>query len=315
MSALRRIAERVALVAAAGLLSFMLAACGGSKSTADNGSVELQVTAPADGSSVRADRVAVRGTVSPEDATVQIREGRYRLGTVSSPDRCTHRGANTVDVVASAAGSAPATATITVNRPRPRPARPKASRIRAKGAPPLSGATDCGNGLTVGAHTSCPFAENVRAAYQSSGSGILDVYSPTTGRTYRMYCTSGSPHVCTGGNGAVSISQVANRRQAAGHRCAGNLVVGPNTSCAFASNVQAEYYLSGPGWISVYSPVTDRTYEMYCTASSPHACTGGNNRGLFSVVGIYRHHPPIRSLGCGARRLASEAFDSEGASS
>ncbi len=271
------------LVAAASLVSFMLTACGGSKSAADNASVELQVIAPADGSTVRADRVAVRGTVSPEDATVQIQGRSVQVGNgVFAGSVPLHRGANTVDVVASAAGSAPATATITVNRPGPRPARPKAKRIRAKGAPPLSGATNCGNGLTAGAHTSCPFAENVRAAYESSGSGILDVYSPTTGQTYRMYCTSGSPHVCTGGNGAsVYFPSGASAASYGLSRCAGDLVVGPNTSCAFASNVQAEYYSSGPGWISVYSPVTDRTYQMYCTASSPHTCTGGNNAAVY----------------------------------
>ena len=42
MSALRRIGKRVVLVAAASLLSFIIAACGGSKSTADNASVKLR---------------------------------------------------------------------------------------------------------------------------------------------------------------------------------------------------------------------------------------------------------------------------------
>jgi hypothetical protein len=46
-------------------------------------------------------------------------------------------------------------------------------------------------------------------------------------------------------------------------------------------NVQDEYYASGPGWISVYSPVTNRTYDMYCTGGSPHACTGGNNAAVY----------------------------------
>jgi hypothetical protein len=97
-----------------------------------------------------------------------------------------------------------------------------------------------------------------------------------------MYCTSGSPHVCTGGNGASVY--FSSGGSAAGYglsRCAADLVVGPNTSCEFASNVQAEYYNSGPGWISVYSPVTNRTYDMYCTADSPHACTGGNNAAVY----------------------------------
>jgi hypothetical protein len=283
MGTLRRIGERVMLLAAAGLLSCVIAACGGSKSAAHHTGVALQITAPADGSAVRADRVAVRGTVTPEDAIVQILGRPVQVGNgIFAGSVPLHRGANTIDVVASAPGSAPATETITVNRPGPSRRRPKAKRIRAKGAPPLSGATSCGGGLTAGAHTSCPFAENVRAAYESSGSGILDVYSPTTGQTYRMYCTSVSPHVCTGGNGASVY--FSSGGSAAGYglsRCAGDLVVGPNTSCAFASNVQAEYYARGPGWISVYSPATDRTYSMYCTASSPHACTGGNDAAVY----------------------------------
>ena len=277
----RRFGMRVALVAAAGLLGFVMAACGGSKTTGANASVKLEITAPADGSSVRADRVAVRGTVTPSDATVQILGRSVQVGNgVFAGSVPLHRGANTIDVVASAAGSAPATTTITVNRAGPR--RHKAKAIRVKGRPPLSSASNCGGGLTAGAHTSCPFAENVRAAFEASGSGILDVYSPTTGKTYRMYCTSGSPHVCTGGNGASAYfsSGGAVTRYSMGE-CGGGLVVGPNTSCAFAENVQAEYYRSGAGWISVYSPVTDRTYNMYCTSSSPHVCTGGNNAAVY----------------------------------
>lgn len=277
----RQLAMRVALVAAASLLGFVMAGCGGSKTTGANASVKLEITAPGDGSSVRADRVAVRGTVTPSDATVQILGRSVQVGNgVFAGSVPLHRGANTIDVVASAAGSAPATTTITVNRPGAR--QHKAKPIRVRGRPPLSGASNCGGGLTAGANTSCPFAENVRAAFEASGGGVLDVYSPTTGKTYRMYCTSGSPHVCTGGNGAsVYFSSGGPVTGYAMTECGGGLVVGPNTSCAFAENVQAEYYRSGAGWISVYSPVTDRTYSMYCTSSSPHACTGGNNAAVY----------------------------------
>lgn len=69
------------------------------------------------------------------------------------------------------------------------------------GATPSTGRTSCGDGLSVGPNTSCPFAERVRAAYPGS-SASFDVYSPVTGRTYSMSCTTGSPHVCTGGNNA-----------------------------------------------------------------------------------------------------------------
>lgn len=272
-------------LAAAIFLLWIVNGCGLSdddtKTAAADSSVRVQVTAPADGSSVRADRVTLRGTVSPADATVQILGQSAQVGNgVFTGSVALHSGANTIDVVASAPGSAPATTTITVTRqgPRSRGVRP----VRVRRAPPLPSPTNCGNGLTAGARTSCPFAENVRAAYEQSGSGILEVYSPTTGQTYRMYCTSGERHVCTGGNGAsVYFSSGRAVTTYTTSSCGGDLTVGPNTSCAFAANVRSEYNRSGPGWISVFSPVTNRSYNMFCTTSSPHVCTGGNNAAVY----------------------------------
>jgi hypothetical protein len=68
-----------------------------------------------------------------------------------------------------------------------------------------SGSTSCGGSLSVGPNTTCGFAANVEADYYSeigSGSGSVYSYSPTTGRYYTMYCSAGTPHVCTGGNDA-----------------------------------------------------------------------------------------------------------------
>jgi Glucodextranase, domain B len=261
------------------------AACGGSDDGAEtapaNSSIEVQITAPADGSSLRADRVTVRGTVTPPNAEVQIVGRQAQVGNgVFTASVALHAGSNTIDVVASAAGATPASKTITVTRAGPRPV--KRTRIRARRAPPVSSTTDCGGGLTAGARTSCPFAENVRAAYEQSGAGVLEVYSPTTGQTYRMYCTSTSAHVCTGGRGAsVYFPDRGIVATYGTSGCGAGLLVGPNTSCGFAANVQDEYHRSGPGWINVYSPVTGRTYDMYCTGSSPHVCTGGNNAAVF----------------------------------
>jgi hypothetical protein len=71
------------------------------------------------------------------------------------------------------------------------------------GSPSPSPGTDCGEGVSAGPNTSCEFALNVAASYyQSGGASSIDVYSPVTGRTYRMSCTAGSPHTCTGGNDA-----------------------------------------------------------------------------------------------------------------
>lgn len=69
----------------------------------------------------------------------------------------------------------------------------------------LEGSSSCGGELSVGPKTTCPFAENVQAAYFAeigSGSGTVLAYSPARNRSYSMYCTAGTPHVCTGGDEA-----------------------------------------------------------------------------------------------------------------
>ena len=72
-------------------------------------------------------------------------------------------------------------------------------------APSSSGSTrtSCGGSLSAGPNTSCPFAANVRSAYDANGPGTYTVKSPTTGQSYSMTCTdSGREVVCVGGNGA-----------------------------------------------------------------------------------------------------------------
>jgi hypothetical protein len=69
-----------------------------------------------------------------------------------------------------------------------------------------SGSGNCGGSLSANEVTTCGFAANVQEAYFGeigSGSGTVYAYSPTTGQTYSMYCSSGSPHECTGGNDAA----------------------------------------------------------------------------------------------------------------
>lgn len=66
------------------------------------------------------------------------------------------------------------------------------------------GSTACGDGLSVNSVTSCPFARNVKDAYEGGGgAAVIDVYSPVTKRTYTMDCTDGVPTICRGGNGAI----------------------------------------------------------------------------------------------------------------
>lgn len=72
----------------------------------------------------------------------------------------------------------------------------------ATGPPASSGGrSSCGGDLTVGPNTSCPFAQSVRSAYPGSDAPF-EVYSSVTRQTYTMRCSTGSPHVCTGGNNA-----------------------------------------------------------------------------------------------------------------
>jgi hypothetical protein len=66
----------------------------------------------------------------------------------------------------------------------------------------VSAGKDCG-GVTANQVTSCGFAKNVKKAYRKSGGSTkITVHSDVTGLDYDMSCTSDSPHVCTGGNGA-----------------------------------------------------------------------------------------------------------------
>jgi len=65
---------------------------------------------------------------------------------------------------------------------------------------------DCGDGVSAGANTSCPFAKNVREAYfDVPGDSVeIQAHSPATGKTYTMSCVkTGSKVTCRGGNEAV----------------------------------------------------------------------------------------------------------------
>lgn len=64
-----------------------------------------------------------------------------------------------------------------------------------------------------------------------------------------------------------------------GSNCGDGVTANGNTSCAFAKNVADAYRGSGgDSVIDVYSPVTQRSYTMYCSVGAiPTVCTGGNN--------------------------------------
>ena len=177
--------------------------CGSSSSS----EAHVQVTAPVDGSVVRTNRITVRGTVSPSDASVQVLGQPAQVGNdLFSASVSLHSGANHIDVVATAHGANPTTTAVTVIRSgKATPSSTPSNGASAGGGGSTGGGagrTDCGSGITAGPSTSCAFAYNVISAYRRTGGGTVRVYSPVTHRTYFMSCTSSPPHVCTGANNA-----------------------------------------------------------------------------------------------------------------
>jgi hypothetical protein len=66
--------------------------------------------------------------------------------------------------------------------------------------------------------------------------------------------------------------------------CGGSLSANENTTCGFAENVENAYFEeigSGSGTVTAYSPTREQWYSMYCTAGSPHECTGGNDAAVY----------------------------------
>jgi len=88
----------------------------------------------------------------------------------------------------------------------------------------------------------------------------------------------------TSGGGVQATPGIAHAAPGSGAgqtSCGGGVSVGPNTSCAFAFNVDQTYQTYGPGALTVYSPVTNLTYTMFCSGSTPVVCTGGNNASVY----------------------------------
>lgn len=171
-------------------------------------SAQVQVTAPTDGAVVKSSRVTVRGTVSPPDATVQVLGQSAQVGngvfTTSVPLKS---GKNDIDVVAAGPGITPSTITFTVTRRTSSSTDGDSTDNQTGGGTTNNGGTqtgrtNCGDGISVGPNTTCVFARNVAATYNADPARTIEVYSPVTDATYTMTCTSGSPHVCTGGNNA-----------------------------------------------------------------------------------------------------------------
>jgi hypothetical protein len=108
------------------------------------------------------------------------------------------RAATPAPAAAKTAAGQPAQ-TVTQTAPAPAAAPAPAGASQYCGSPADQG------GISVNSVTSCPFAENVESAWESSGdASSVTASSPATGLTYTMSCTaSGTGYeVCTGGNNA-----------------------------------------------------------------------------------------------------------------
>ncbi len=106
--------RRLICLLAAGLV---LAACGETERPATEPRVSLKLDVPSDGGSVRAETVAVRGTVSPADAAVRVagRDATVQGGEFSAEVPLIP-GGNVIDVTATAPGRRPATDAVRVRR-------------------------------------------------------------------------------------------------------------------------------------------------------------------------------------------------------
>lgn len=206
---------KIAVLATGVAIAGGVAGCG--SSSGKSSEAHVQVTAPVDGSIVASNRVTVRGTVSPPDAAVQVLGQQAQVGNnVFSSSVSLHRGANRIDVVATAPGANPTTTAVTVIRSgtvKSTPTSSTSGTVSGGGGGGSgggggqagragTGSSDCGDGVTAGPNTSCAFARNVVSAYEQTGGGTVEVYSPVTHQTYSMSCTSSPPHVCTGANNA-----------------------------------------------------------------------------------------------------------------
>jgi hypothetical protein len=300
--------------AAVALLALAVSGCGSTTTTttsAENASaVTVALTSPSSGSVIAADQVIVRGTVSPSNAIVQVQGQPAAVGNgVFTSTATLHGGKTTIDVIGSAPGATPDSTSIMVARQSTGGTAATTRPASAAATPAIayagngSGETACGNELAVGPDTTCAFAKNVRSAYDNTGPGTVMAYSPVTNRTYAMSCSTGDAVVCTGGNNASvyfpsgsvgdsygtaqpsSSEATPTVAHASGYSgetaCGGDLSVGADTTCAFAEKVRSAYESAGPGTVMAYSPVTNRTYAMTCSAGDPVVCTGGNKASVY----------------------------------
>jgi hypothetical protein len=207
-------------------------------------------------------------------------------------------GTTTVREIPVAAGSsghaatpAPAPARTGPSSPASAPTEPAASAP----AGPAAAVSYCGSpadqgGISVNADTSCPFAENVESAWESSGgASSVTAHSPVTGLAYTMSCTaSGTGYeVCTGGDNAYVEFPVA---AASAPTSASGQFDSPCTQCAVSTLSQSvanqqqaaleaapsyDYDSTDDASVNVaLTPLGDNTYSATATDSDGDTGSG-----------------------------------------
>ena len=133
-------------------------------------------------------------------------------------------------------------------------------------------------GISLNSVTSCPFAENVESAWNSSGasgSGTVTAYSPVTEQTYTMYCTPSDTgyEVCTGGNNAYVEFAASSTvpQQASGQFVNVNTLtdsVADEQQAALAAAPSSDYDSSDNATVTVaLTSLGDGTYSAIATDS------------------------------------------------
>jgi hypothetical protein len=183
---------------------------------------------------------------------------------------------------AHAATPAPA-ATKTVTAPAAStPARPAAPAPAA----PAAGLANCGSppdqgGISVNSHTSCPFAENVRSAWESSGgASSVTAYSPVTGMTYTLSCsaTGTGYEVCSSGANYVEFAAAPASAAASGEFAdlgALSQSVTSEQQAALAAAPADDYDSTDDAPVTVsLTPLGDDTYSATASDSDGDAGSG-----------------------------------------
>ena len=234
--------------------------------------------------------------------TVGSKQRADRAGTVAKAG--THRSPATKVVTKVVNRTLPGASTTVI---REEPATSSAA------AGPASAAGSCAGRISINAHTSCQFAQNVvdeynQLAQQAGAPGTFAVhaYSPVTNQSYTDTCSYDSSNAtvsCSHGGdliqfnygytpGVVSSSlpgawnpPSAESTPAPGS-CAGRISINAHTSCQFAQNVVDEYnqlaqQAGAPGTFAVhaYSPVTNQSYTDTCSYDSSNATVSCSHGG------------------------------------